>query len=68
MLVPEWGRRKAYAPDVLDVLTTLLRIEGADVAGAGSGHEAMTVFRSRHFDVARIGLRALPVVQHVGDW
>jgi len=29
----------------------LLRIEGADVAGAGSGHEALTVFGSRHFDV-----------------
>jgi two-component system CheB/CheR fusion protein len=39
------------APDVLDVLTMLLRIEGADVAGAGSGHEALTVFHSRHFDV-----------------
>jgi CheY-like chemotaxis protein len=39
------------APDVLDVLTMLLRIEGADVSGAGSGHEALKVFRSRHFDV-----------------
>ena len=39
------------APDVLDVLTTLLRIEGADVAGAGSGYEALEIFRSRHFDV-----------------
>jgi two-component system CheB/CheR fusion protein len=39
------------APDVLDVLTTLLRIEGADVAGAGSGREALTLFRNRHFDV-----------------
>ena len=39
------------APDVLDVLTTLLRIEGADVVGAGTGHEALTVFRRRHFDV-----------------
>jgi CheY-like chemotaxis protein len=39
------------APDVLDVLITLLRFEGADVAGAGSGHEALKVFRSRHFDV-----------------
>jgi CheY-like chemotaxis protein len=29
----------------------LLRIEGVDVAGTGSGHEALTVFRSRHFDV-----------------
>jgi CheY-like chemotaxis protein len=39
------------APDVLDVLTMLLRIEGADVAGARSGHEALTLARSRHFDV-----------------
>jgi len=39
------------APDVLGVLTMLLRIEGADVAAAGSGEEALTVFRSRHFDV-----------------
>ena len=39
------------APDVLDVVTLLLRIEGADVAGAGSGREALKIFRSRHFDV-----------------
>jgi two-component system CheB/CheR fusion protein len=39
------------APDVLDVLTMLLRIEGADVVGTGSGHEALTIFRRRHFDV-----------------
>ena len=39
------------APDVLDVLTMLLRIEGADVVGAASGREALMVFRSRHFDV-----------------
>ena len=39
------------APDVLGVLTMLLRIEGADVAAAGSGQEALRVFRSRHFDV-----------------
>jgi two-component system CheB/CheR fusion protein len=39
------------APDVLGVLTMLLRIEDADVAAAGSGQEALRVFRSRHFDV-----------------
>jgi CheY-like chemotaxis protein len=39
------------APDVLDVLTLLLRIEGADVEGTGSGHEALTMFHRRHFDV-----------------
>ena len=32
------------APDVLDVLTMLLRFEGADVTRAGGGH-------GRHFDV-----------------
>lgn len=39
------------APDVLGVLTMLLRLEGADVAGVSSGQAALTVFRSRHFDV-----------------
>ena len=39
------------APDVLDVLAMLLRSEGADVAAVGNGHEALKVFRSRHFDV-----------------
>ena len=46
------------AADVLAVLLVLLRSEGADVAGAGTGHEALTLFRSRHFDVvvADLGL------------
>ena len=39
------------ARDVLDVLVLLLRGEGADVAGAASGLEALTLFGSRHFDV-----------------
>jgi CheY-like chemotaxis protein len=39
------------AADVLCVLVMLLRREGADVAGAGSGREALALFRSRHFDV-----------------
>jgi two-component system, chemotaxis family, CheB/CheR fusion protein len=39
------------APDVLDVLTMLLRIEGAEVVGTGNGREALTIFRRRHFDV-----------------
>ena len=39
------------APDVLAVLIMLLRSEGADVVGAGSGFEALTVFRRCHFDV-----------------
>ena len=50
------------APDVLGVLSMLLRIEGADVAAAGSGQEALTVFRSRHFDVVMsdLGLPDIP--------
>jgi two-component system CheB/CheR fusion protein len=39
------------AADVLAVLIMLLRNEGAEVAGAGSGRDALTLFRSRHFDV-----------------
>jgi CheY-like chemotaxis protein len=39
------------APDVLAVLVTLLRVEGAEVAGAASGRDALRLFRSRHFDV-----------------
>jgi CheY-like chemotaxis protein len=39
------------AADVLCVLIMLLRSEGADVAGAGSGREALALFRRRHFDV-----------------
>lgn len=50
------------ASDVLDVLTMLLRIEGADVTGVGSGHEALKVFRRRHFDVvvSDLGLPDVP--------
>src|SRR5687767_5905841 len=50
------------AADVLDVLTLLLRIEGADAVGARSGHEALTVFRRRDFDavVTDLGLPDLP--------
>lgn len=39
------------AVDVRAVLTLLLRMEGADVTGVCSGHEALAVFRSRSFDV-----------------
>jgi CheY-like chemotaxis protein len=50
------------APGVPDVLTTLLRLEGAVVVGAASGREALTVFRSRHFDVvvSDLGLPDIP--------
>ena len=37
--------------DVLDMHVMLLQIEGAEVAGARNGHEALAMFRSRHFDV-----------------
>jgi two-component system CheB/CheR fusion protein len=50
------------APDVLGLFTMLLRIEGADVAAAGSGHEGLTLFRSRQFDVvvSDLGLPDMP--------
>ncbi len=50
------------AADVLEVLTTLLRLEGADVVGAASGRDALAVFRSRHFDVvvSDLGLPDIP--------
>jgi CheY-like chemotaxis protein len=50
------------APDVLDVLTMLLRLEGAEAVGVASGHEALTVFGSRHFDVVMtdLGLPDIP--------
>ena len=49
------------APDMRDVITMLLRVEGAEVTGAGSGHEALAVFRTRQFDVVVSDL-ALPDV------
>jgi two-component system CheB/CheR fusion protein len=39
------------AADVLDVLTMLLRLEGANVVGVASGRDALTVFRERPFDL-----------------
>ena len=39
------------APDVLAVFTMLLESEGATVRGAASGHEALALVRSHHFDV-----------------
>jgi two-component system, OmpR family, response regulator TctD len=44
------------APDVLDVFTTLLRLEGADAVGAGNGIDALAASRRRGFDVAVIDL------------
>jgi two-component system CheB/CheR fusion protein len=50
------------ASDVLDMLTLLLRIEGADVIGTANGHEALAIFRRRHFDVvvSDLGLPDIP--------
>ena len=44
------------APDVLDVFTTLLRLEGADAVGAANGIDALAASRRRRFDVAVIDL------------
>jgi two-component system, chemotaxis family, CheB/CheR fusion protein len=44
------------APDVLDVFTTLLRLEGADAVGAANGVDALAFSRRRRFDVAVIDL------------
>ncbi len=50
------------APDVLDVFTMLLRVEGAEVKGARTGHEALSIFRRGHFDVvvSDLGLADIP--------
>ena len=49
-------------PSVLEVLTILLRLEGADVAGAVSGRDALAVFETNHFDllVSDLGLPDIP--------
>jgi CheY-like chemotaxis protein len=44
------------APDVLDMLTTLFRLEGADVVGAPNGRDALAVYRGDRFDVVVIDL------------
>jgi CheY-like chemotaxis protein len=44
------------APDVLDVLTTLLRLEGAVVVGAANGRDALAVYRGDRFDVVVVDL------------
>lgn len=50
------------APELLDVLTTLLRIEGADVAGVANARDALTVFHRGRFDVVvtDLGLPDMP--------
>lgn len=44
------------APDVLNVFTTLLRLEGADVVGAANGCDALAAHRGHRFDVVVIDL------------
>jgi two-component system CheB/CheR fusion protein len=56
------------APDIREVFTVLLRIEGADVIG--SGHEAAELASRRDFDVvlSDLGLPDLPgdvLIRHI---
>lgn len=44
------------APDVLGVLTTLLRLEGADTVGTANGIDALSASRRQRFDVVMIDL------------
>jgi CheY-like chemotaxis protein len=39
------------APDIREVFTVLLRVEGADVTATGSGREAVNLARHQDFDV-----------------
>jgi two-component system, chemotaxis family, CheB/CheR fusion protein len=39
------------APDIREVFTVLLRVEGADVTATGSGREAVDFSRHQDFDV-----------------
>jgi two-component system, chemotaxis family, CheB/CheR fusion protein len=50
------------APDIREVFTVLLRIEGAEVTSTGSGHEAAEIARRRDFDVvlSDLGLPDVP--------
>jgi CheY-like chemotaxis protein len=49
-------------PDIRDVFSMLLRYEGADVASAGEGREALTLANCRDFDVllTDLGLPDIP--------
>jgi DNA-binding response OmpR family regulator len=44
------------SPDVRDVFTMLLRLEGADAVGAANGIDALAACRRRRFDVALVDL------------
>jgi two-component system, chemotaxis family, CheB/CheR fusion protein len=58
------------APDIREVFTVLLRIDGADVIATGSGHEAAELASRRDFDVvlSDLGLPDLPgdvLIRHI---
>ena len=50
------------SPDVRELFVTLLRLDGAEAVGAGSGTEALKLFRSQPFDVVMtdLGLPDMP--------
>ncbi|HXH84195.1 MAG TPA: response regulator [Candidatus Tectomicrobia bacterium] len=50
------------APDIREVFTVLLRVEGADVVATGSGREAADLVNRQDFDVvlSDLGLPDLP--------
>ena len=50
------------SPSVLEVFTLLFRAEGADVAGAINGRDALALFKAERFDllVSDLGLPDIP--------
>src|SRR5258707_12318662 len=50
------------SPGLLDVLTTLLRQEGADAVGVANGRDALSAVRAHDFDVimSDLGLPDIP--------
>ncbi len=50
------------APDIREVFTVLLRVEGAEVVPVGTGREAIEVAGSRNFDIilSDLGLPDIP--------
>lgn len=58
------------APDIREVFTVLLRVEGAEVTATGSGREAAELTRLRDFDVvlSDLGLPDMPgevLIRHI---
>lgn len=52
MLVPEWGRRKAYAPDVLDVQSDSVLFRWSNMLETGEGR-AVDILGSSALTVRR---------------